>query len=213
MTQIPDGTPTPSWSPPQEGGGTRLVLVRHGETALTAQRRYSGRGDVELSPVGMAQASAVADRLAAMMRPAAGEPVVVSSPLRRCRETAAPLAALLGVEVEIELAVGEIPTPADLAPEARPAWLKRAFAGDWSDIEGDRDYLAWTIEVAGALARYEGCAVFSHFVALNAAVAAAQGTGAVMAFRPDHASVTVFEVVDNRLRLVEKGREASTGVL
>src|SRR6185436_12815137 len=47
--------PQPRWEPPAAGAGrpagtaTRLILVRHGETALTAQRRYSGRGDVPLS--------------------------------------------------------------------------------------------------------------------------------------------------------------------
>ena len=60
---------------------------------------------------------------------------------------------------------------------------------------------------------YPGAAVFSHFVALNAAVSAATGGEAVMAFRPDHTSVTVFEVGENGLILIEKGREASTGVL
>ncbi|PVM84126.1 histidine phosphatase family protein [Caulobacter radicis] len=185
----------------------RVHVIRHGKPAST----WGGHDDDPgLDDAGREQARAVAAVLAALPE---GPVRVISSPLRRCRETAAPLAALLGVEVEIEPAVGEIPTPADLAPEARPAWLKQAFAGDWADIEGDRDYQGWTVEVGCALARYEGCAVFSHFVALNAAVAAAQGTSAVMAFRPDHASVTVFEVVDNRLRLVEKGREASTGVL
>ncbi len=187
----------------------RVHVIRHGKPAST----WGGHDDDPgLDASGLEQARAVAAVLAALpprQRPAR----VISSPLRRCRETAAPLAELLGVAVEIEPAVGEIPTPAALSPEARPAWLKQAFAGDWAEIEGDRDYLAWTVEVAEALARYEGCAVFSHFVALNAALAAAQGTRAVMTFRPDHASVTVFEVVDNRLRLVEKGKEASTGVL
>lgn len=183
--------------------------MRHGKPAST----WGGHDeDPGLDATGRGQAEAAAAVLAAL--PPGERPTrVVSSPLRRCRETAAPLAAILGAPVEIEPAVGEIPTPLALSPEARPAWLKRAFAGDWADIEGDRDYLAWTREVAAALARYEGCAVFSHFVALNAAVAAAQGTAAVLAFRPDHASVTVFEVVDNGLRLIEKGEEASTGVL
>jgi probable phosphoglycerate mutase len=108
--------------------------VRHGETALTAQRRYSGRGDVELSPVGMAQASAVADRLAAMMRPAAGEPVVVSSPLRRCRGTADVIAERLGVApvvvddgfVECDFGAWEGLTFAEVKeqwPDALDAWL------------------------------------------------------------------------------------------
>ncbi|MBI1683090.1 histidine phosphatase family protein [Caulobacter hibisci] len=189
--------------------GGRVQVIRHGKPAAT----WGGDDeDPGLDAVGQEQARAVAAVLAAL--PTAERPTrVVSSPLRRCRETAAPLAAILGVAVEIEPAVGEIPTPAALSTEARPAWLKQAFAGDWADIEGDRDYLAWTREVAAALARYEGCAVFSHFVALNAAVAAAEGTAAVLAFRPDHASVTTFEVVDNALRLIDKGREASTGVL
>lgn len=187
----------------------RVHVIRHGKPAAT----WGGHDqDPGLDETGLEQARAVAVILAAL--PPGERPTrVVSSPLRRCRETAAPLAEMLGVEVEIEPGVGEIPTPAALAPEERPAWLRQAFAGDWADIEGDRSYVAWMSEVADALARYEGCAVFSHFVALNAAVAAAQGMSAVMAFRPDHVSVTVFEVVDNRLRLVEKGKEASTGVL
>lgn len=184
-------------------------VIRHGRPM------GSWGGDDEdpgLDAVGLEQADAAAERLLAL--PPDQRPLrVVSSPLRRCRQTAAPLAAGLGVAVEIEPAVGEIPTPAGLAPADRPAWLRAAFAGDWKDVPGDRDYLAWTNEVAAALARYEGCAVFSHFVALNAAMAAAQASAAVLAFRPDHASITTFEVVDNRLRLIEKGREASTGVL
>lgn len=187
----------------------RVHVIRHGKPAST----WGGDDeDPGLDAAGQEQARAVAAVLAAL--PEEERPRrVISSPLRRCRETAAPLAAILGVPVEIEPAVGEIPTPIALTPQERPAWLRQAFAGDWADIQGDRDYLAWTAQVAGALARYEGCAVFSHFVALNAAVAAAEGTAAVMAFRPDHVSVTVFEVVDNRLRLAEKGKEASTGVL
>lgn len=184
-------------------------VIRHGRPAATWG---AAEEDPGLDAAGREQARTIAARLAAL--PPGDRPLrVISSPLRRCRETAAPLAALLGVTVEIEPAVGEIPTPADLPPAERPAWLKQAFVGDWSAICGDRDYLAWTAEVAAALVRYEGCAVFSHFVALNAAVAAAQSTAAVLAFRPDHASVTTFEVVDSRLRLVEKGEEASTGVL
>ncbi|PVM88083.1 histidine phosphatase family protein [Caulobacter endophyticus] len=187
----------------------RVHVIRHGKPAAA----WGGQDDDPgLDETGREQARAVAAILAAL--PVGERPTrVVSSPLRRCRETAAPLAQILCVAVEIEPAVGEIPTPAAVTSEQRPDWLRQAFAGDWGDIEGDRDYQVWTAEVAGALARYEGCAVFSHFVALNAAVAAAQGTRAVMAFRPDHVSVTVFEVVDNGLRLVEKGKEASTGVL
>ena len=138
---------------------------------------------------------------------------VVSSPLRRCRETAEPFAKLLGVDLIIDTRVGEIPTPRAVSQADRGAWLREAFAGKWSDIRGDLDYDAWRHEVAAALAGYPGAAVFSHFVAINGAVTVAGGGDMVMGFRPDHVSMQVFEVADGRLILVAKGREASTQVL
>ena len=63
------------------------------------------------------------------------------------------------------------------------------------------------------MAAHEGAAVFSHYVALNAAVSSALGDERVMAFRPDHCSVTVFEPGDGGLILIDKGREAATQVL
>lgn len=188
---------------------SRIHVIRHGRPA-------SSWGDADLDPgldaTGQAQARAVAESLLALpddLRPTR----VISSPLRRCRETARPLADALGVEVEIDARVGEIPTPAALTADTRPDWLRQAFQGRWSEIEGDLDYVAWTREVAQGVAAYPGAAVFSHFVALNAAVAAATGGELVAAFRPDHVSVTVFELTNEGLILVEKGREASTQVL
>jgi broad specificity phosphatase PhoE len=188
---------------------SRVHMIRHGRPASTWGEADPDPG---LDAAGAAQARAVAEILLAL--PADQRPTrVVSSPLRRCRETAQPLADALGVPVEIDPRVGEIPTPAGLAADDRPAWLRQAFQGRWADIAGDLDYAAWTREVARGVISHPGAAVFSHFVALNAAVSAATGGEAVAAFRPDHVSVTVFEIVDGGLILVEKGREASTQVL
>jgi len=188
---------------------SRIYMIRHGRPASS----WGGEDqDPGLDAVGAEQARAVAEVLLAL--PAAARPIrVVSSPLRRCRETAQPLADALGVSIEIDPRVGEIPTPIALAPEARPAWLRAAFAGRWRDIQGDLDYAAWVQGVAQGMAAHPGAAVFSHFVALNAAVSVATGGEQVAAFRPDHVSVTVFERVDGDLILVAKGREASTQVL
>ena len=82
-----------TWMPPSLDDATRLLLVRHGETALTAQGRYSGRGDVPLSERGEAQAMAAAGRVAGISRDVA---VVVTSPLSRCTRTAELIAAELG---------------------------------------------------------------------------------------------------------------------
>ena len=186
---------------------TLVHVIRHGKPAAT----WGGSDeDPGLDAIGHDQAEAAAREILGLaVRPSR----VVSSPLRRCRETAEPLARALGVELIIDARVGEIPTPAGLAPTTRPAWLKQAFAGRWDGIEGDLDYVAWAESVAAALREHAGAAVFSHFVALNAAVGVATGQDDVLAFRPDHASRTVFLVDGERLILVEKGREAQSQVL
>ncbi len=184
-------------------------LIRHGKPASTW-------GDADEDPglddTGHAQARAVAERLLALpedVRPRA----VTSSPLRRCRETAQPLADALGVPVEIDPAVGEIPTPAALSQAERPAWLQGAFGGAWSDIVGDIDYESWRQSVAAAVSRRPQTAVFSHFVAINAVTSLLTGVDRVIAFRPDHTSVTRLTNVDGVLGLAVLGGEAVTGVL
>ncbi|MGI5352152.1 bifunctional RNase H/acid phosphatase [Streptomyces sp. CA-250714] len=85
---------------PDLGTPTTFVLLRHGETPLTPEKRFSGSGgsDPELSAVGRRQAAAVAESLAARGTVQA----VVSSPLRRCQETAATVADRLGLSVRTD---------------------------------------------------------------------------------------------------------------
>ncbi|GAA0603073.1 bifunctional RNase H/acid phosphatase [Streptomyces crystallinus] len=92
--------PAAGWSAPDLGTPTTFVLLRHGETALTPEKRFSGSGgtDPELSAAGRRQADQVAAALAARGTIQA----VVSSPLRRCRETATAVAARLGLDVRVE---------------------------------------------------------------------------------------------------------------
>ena len=187
----------------------RLYLIRHGKPASTW-------GDADEDPglddTGRAQAEAARDWL--LSRPAGERPLrVVSSPLNRCRETALPTAKALGVELEIDARVGEIPTPAALSAAERPAWLRKAFEGTWSQIEGDLDYGAWRSAMVASLAARGDTAVFSHYVAINAVVSHLLGDDRVLSFRPDHTSITVLETDGPTLTLVEKGREATTGVL
>ena len=67
---------------------TRHVLVRHGETAWNAQRRFTTRSDVPLSERGLAQARALADGLAE-----AALDAIYASPSARARVTAETIAA------------------------------------------------------------------------------------------------------------------------
>lgn len=89
-----------SWAPPSLDKATRLILVRHGETALTKQGRYSGRGDIPLSDEGEAQAMAAAGRVAGI---SSDVTAIVSSPLTRCVRTAGHIAAELGNNLEVEV--------------------------------------------------------------------------------------------------------------
>ncbi|GAA3796369.1 hypothetical protein GCM10022403_032770 [Streptomyces coacervatus] len=79
---------------------TTLVLLRHGETLLTPERRLSGSGGSNpgLSPAGRRQAQAAAHALADRGDIAA----IVTSPMRRCQETAHSAAARLGLGVRVD---------------------------------------------------------------------------------------------------------------
>ncbi|PVC96152.1 bifunctional RNase H/acid phosphatase [Streptomyces sp. CS090A] len=85
---------------PDLGAPATFVLLRHGETLLTPEKRFSGSGgtDPELSATGRDQAARAAAHFAAL----GTVQEIVSSPLRRCRETAAAVADRLGLDVRIE---------------------------------------------------------------------------------------------------------------
>ena len=112
------------------GSPTRLILLRHGQTEYSRDRRYSGRGDPALTEVGISQAEAVARRLSGMDDVTA----VVCSPLWRARQTAGAVAGALGVPIrphggltETDFGAWEGLTFAEAAgrdPEAHRRWLR-----------------------------------------------------------------------------------------
>ncbi|MEU9288378.1 bifunctional RNase H/acid phosphatase [Streptomyces sp. NPDC048275] len=153
-------TPTVGWgAPPDLGAPTTFVLLRHGETPLTPQKRFSGSGgsDPSLSDVGRQQAERVATALAARGTIQA----IVSSPLTRTRETAGAVAARLGLDVVVEdglretdfgawegLTFGEAREryPDDLnawlaSPKAEPTGGGESFAATARRIATTRDKL------------------------------------------------------------------------
>jgi ribonuclease H / adenosylcobalamin/alpha-ribazole phosphatase len=83
-----------TWTPPA-GTPSRLILVRHGSTAHSLDHRFSGRNDLPLDAAGAAQAAALAARAPSFGAVAA----IVSSPLRRARQTADWIGSALGLAV------------------------------------------------------------------------------------------------------------------
>ena len=99
----PDGRAEPV-TPGGDPASTTLIVIRHGETTWGAEGRYAGREDVELTDRGRDQAAAVAERVAPLH-----PDVVLSSPLRRCRDTATAIAGgALEVRVRNELSDGTL---------------------------------------------------------------------------------------------------------
>lgn len=114
---------------PETGQATRFILLRHGQTAMSAAKQYSGRANPELTELGKKQALAAAQALADTHIDA-----VVCSPLRRCQQTAA--AVVKGRELRVETVEdlievdfgrweGKTFAEADAAdPELHARWLK-----------------------------------------------------------------------------------------
>lgn len=120
------------------GTPTTLILVRHGETRHTGNKTFSGRGgdDPGLTADGQAQVRAVADWLAPL---AAEIDEVVSSPLRRTRETAEIITERLDTTFE---------TLEGLAEAAFGSWDGLTFAEVQQKYPDDLDAWLGSMEVA-----------------------------------------------------------------
>ena len=180
----------------------RLYLVRHARPAGT----FTEARDPGLDATGLAQAEALAARLGPL-----GPLPIVTSPLRRTRETAAPLELRWRRAARVEPAVAEIPSwEDDLA--RRGEWLRGVMVGRWSELS--LDLRAWRAAVVDALVTVrETSVVVTHYVAINVALGRATGDDRVLCFAPDHCSITIVDVDNGVLALVERGGEAATLVL
>ena len=111
----------------------------------------------------------------------------------------------------IEPRVGEIPTPEHLIDRAQ--WLKGVMQKNWPELD-DASLQSWRRQGLDALRELEqDTLIFTHFMFINIVVGEAIGNPAVVHSKPDHASVTVLDLIDNELTLVEAGREMTTEVL
>ncbi|MCC9311069.1 bifunctional RNase H/acid phosphatase [Kitasatospora sp. RB6PN24] len=168
------------------GTATTLVLLRHGETALTPQKRFSGStgSDPELSAKGRWQAERAAEALAARGTVQA----VVSSPMLRTRQTAEAVAVRLGLEVRVEEGLRELDFGAwegltfaevrERHPDDLDAWLASTKVKPTGSSESFAS-LAQRVSVARdkILARYAGKTVLvvSHVSPIKTLVRLALG--------------------------------------
>ncbi|MDQ4098035.1 MAG: histidine phosphatase family protein, partial [Actinomycetota bacterium] len=184
-------------------------MVRHGETAANAEGLLQGRSDRGLTERGRAQAAALARVLGLEPGSVATGAAVVSSPLRRARETAEAFGMPVRLDERwIELDYGEF-------EGLGAAELRTSLQRGWNDPEwappGGESLAAVTRRVAAAceeLAAGPSAAanviVVTHVSPIKAAAAWALGTGPEVAWRMhvDVASLTVIAVREGGVPLL-----------
>jgi 2,3-bisphosphoglycerate-dependent phosphoglycerate mutase len=107
-----------------------LLLVRHGQSQWNVARRIQGQtADIELSELGHQQAARVAEQLLG-----SGATRVLSSDLTRARQTAAPIAAALGVSVQLEPGLREQSMGTLEGTYSADVWKSHPEV-DWTDAD------------------------------------------------------------------------------
>jgi len=197
------GKPAPMDAAPARWTGamgtpTRFLLLRHGQTELSGERRYSGRGDVPLTEAGQRQAKAAATRVNQMEFAA-----VVSSPLRRAVQTAEAIGRPVEVHdglIETDFGAWERLTVLEASardPELHGRWLRdpavappdgESFDAVLTRVRETRDEL---------LQRYAGetIVVVSHVTPIKTLLRLGLDVGPSLLFRLhlDLASLSVVE--------------------
>ncbi len=195
-----------------------VVLLRHGDTKLSPERRFSGIGswDLGLSAAGRDQAQRAAG--SALLRDCAIAEVV-SSPLTRCQETARIVADALGVSIVVEEDLRELDFGVwegmtfdeiqDRYPEDLQRWTQSAEASP----TGSSETFAAVVDRMGSVAerfavRYAGASVLAvtHITPIKALVAHALGAPPTALFRMELSSACFS-------RISYTGGEASVRLL
>ncbi len=149
---------------------TRILAIRHGQTAWNADSRIQGHTDIALDDTGLWQA----ERLAHALGDEALD-VLYSSDLARARQTAAPLAARKGLELRIDAGLrergfGEFEglSFAQIErrwPEQAAAWRQRDpdFGARGGELLRDfRDRVVATVERLAMAHRGQSIALVTH---------------------------------------------------
>lgn len=180
-----------------------IRIARHGETTWNAIGRYQGRLDTPLSPLGEAQARALANALADT-----GIGRIISSPLSRCVDTATPLARDLGIPVETDALLLEIDHGswqgrfrdeiASSEPDLYRRWREQPQTVRFSGGESLADVMDRWKRFVATFSPAVDTLIVTHDVVVRAAVLERTGRGLaeLRTVRALNASYAQFEVLD-----------------
>ena len=190
-----------------------LYLVRHGEPWRVEAGASDGPADPGLTERGCDQAERLASWLAAERID-----TIVTSPLLRARETAAPLAARLEIDPIVDGGVTEYDAHSDeyIPIEEQRAsnddrW-KASVAGEWEDGVDPEEFQARVVASIDAIAaRFTGrrVAVIAHGGVINVYTAHVLGLPNRLWFHPEYTSVSRVLAARNGLRSVASLNETA----
>jgi probable phosphoglycerate mutase len=173
-----------------------LLLIRHAEPVRIGPGTTAGPADPHLTERGQAQA----DRLASWL---ATEPVdaVLSSPLRRARDTAEPVARTLGLDIEVVDGLMEYDAQSDFyipveeLRETRDHHLTAMIEGRWDELGGEPpdQFRARIVPCVDAIIeRFPGgtVAAVCHGGVINVYLAALLGLDRYLWFHPEYTSIS-----------------------
>jgi ribonuclease H / adenosylcobalamin/alpha-ribazole phosphatase len=195
-----------------------VVLLRHGDTRLSPERRFSGVGigDPPLSAAGLDQAQRAAG--SALLR-GRGFAEVLTSPMTRCQETARIVADALGVSIVVDPDLREMDfglwegMTFDEVQDRYPEDLRRWAQSPWAPPTGSSETFAAVLDRMGTVAdrfatRYAGASVLAvtHITPVKALVAHALGAPPSALFRMELSSACFS-------RITYTGCEASVRLL
>ena len=189
-----------------------LLLIRHAQPFRV--ERVEGPADPPLTPLGHAQAAAMAAWVA-------HEPIdaVYVSPLTRARQTAAPLAARLGVEPVVVDLLAEFDRhdPVYIPIEElkvgasafdREKWRAMLAENDSAERRAWRDDLVEAIEALVVANRGRRVAAVCHGGVINGYLSSVLGVGAPIFFEPWYCSVNRVVAASSGQRSVVTVNEA-----
>lgn len=192
-----------------------LVLVRHGEPVRIDEGEVEGPADPGLTERGHDQAARVSAWLAVD-----GVDAIVTSPLRRARETAAPLAAALGMEPEVDAGVSEYDAtaghyiPIEELREAKDERWYATIEGRWADVGGidPHEFQRQVVPALDALIeRHAGrrVAVMTHGGVINVFLAHVLGIDRLLWFHPEYTSISRVQAARTGPRSVASVNETA----
>jgi broad specificity phosphatase PhoE len=189
----------------------RLILTRHGSTDLMTRVLYGRKSGVHLNDRGLCEAENLARRLASRLQTS----TIVTSPMERAIETAAPLVQLLGADLSISEAFNEC----DFGDWTGLTFEALDSRHDWRSFNEQRccakapsgeslsDVQRRAVRAVKELVErsYEpDSVVFTHADVIRSVVCFFTGTplNFYMRYSAEPASLTIFESADGTLRLL-----------